>query len=107
MGGQGKTRGAFGFALNFFAPLFSLERKKWKTYFRRKDRKSKVYRSNASSGSAGQSTRSKRDSSQADDETAIWAFEKVHYRTMRCRIKSGMTAQKTVTIVNRSVIEKC
>jgi hypothetical protein len=29
--GQGKTRGAFGFALNFFAPLFSFKRKKWKT----------------------------------------------------------------------------
>jgi hypothetical protein len=28
--GQGKSRGAFGFALNFFAPLFS-GRKKWKT----------------------------------------------------------------------------
>jgi hypothetical protein len=34
--GQGKTRGAFGFALNFFAPLFSFKRKKWKTYNKRK-----------------------------------------------------------------------
>jgi hypothetical protein len=31
MRGQGKTRGAIGFALNFFAPLFSFKRKKWKT----------------------------------------------------------------------------
>jgi hypothetical protein len=34
--GQGKTRGVFGFALNFFAPLFSFKRKKWKTYNKRK-----------------------------------------------------------------------
>jgi hypothetical protein len=34
--GQGKTRGAFGFALNFFAPLFSFKRKKWKTDNKRK-----------------------------------------------------------------------
>jgi len=51
--GQGKTRGAFGFALNFFAPLFSFKRKKWKTYNKRTDkRKSKDSHSNASPGSA-------------------------------------------------------
>jgi hypothetical protein len=49
---QGKMRGAFGFALNFFAPLFSFKRKKGKTYIRRTDEKSKASHSNASPGSA-------------------------------------------------------
>jgi hypothetical protein len=50
--GQGKTRGAFGFALNFFAPLFSFKRKKWKTDTYMFDEKSKDSQSNASPGSA-------------------------------------------------------
>ena len=40
MRGQGKTRGAFGFTLNFFAPLFSFKRKKWKRLYRRTDENS-------------------------------------------------------------------
>ena len=27
-------------------------------------------------------------------ERVIWVFEKVHYSTMRCRIRSGMTKSK-------------
>jgi hypothetical protein len=50
--GQGKTRGAIGFALNFFAPLFSFKRKKWKTSTCMFDEKSKDSYSNASPGSA-------------------------------------------------------
>ena len=40
MRGPGKSSGAFGFSLNFFAPLFCFKTKKWKANTRGTDEKS-------------------------------------------------------------------
>ena len=61
---RGKTRGAIGFALIFLLH-FLHQGKKWKTNNRKIDKINK-----------------------------IWGFEKVHYRTVRCRVKPGMTAAR-------------
>ena len=49
--------------------------------------------SNASPGSAWQSTRDATVCKQNNNGKAIWVFEKVHQSTSRCRTRSGMTAR--------------
>ena len=63
---QGKTRGAIGFALIFLLH-FLHQGKKWKTEL------IKIV-------------------CECKDVNTRWAFEKVHYSTIRCRVKPGMTA---------------